>query len=107
MSFRQACVGQKQQLFALVIADAVSISTPEGVVGRGEPEQLFRTHHWVFEPGFVFVRVVEFIQLVHFKTRVRRSEILCVLQKIKIIADLFGCKKPPDLPDKVRHLRGE
>src|SRR5271166_2278374 len=74
-----------------------------------EAEQLFRTHHRIFEPrlGLVFVRVIEFIQIVHFEIRVQGSEILCLLQAIKIIADYFGRKKPPDLPDEVRHLGSE
>jgi hypothetical protein len=57
----------------------------------GEAQQLFRSHHWVFEPGFV-VRVVEFVQIVHFEIRVRRSEIFCIFQAIKIVADLSAVK---------------
>src|SRR5271166_2883092 len=59
-----------------------------------EAEQLFRTHHRIFEPrlGLVFVRVIEFIQIVHFEIRVQGSEILCLLQAIKIIADTSAAK---------------
>jgi hypothetical protein len=73
----------------------------------GEAQQLFRNHDWVFEPGLVFVRVIEFVKIVHFEIRVQGSEVLCLFQTSKIIVDHFGCKKPPDLPDKVRHLCGE
>ena len=83
---------------------AMALYDLKELTDTGEAQQLFRSHYGVFQPGFLVFKV--FVGF-WFKVNVLRCEISCSFQVIEIVADLLGCKKPPDFTDEVRHLGSE
>lgn len=68
----------------------------------GEAQQLFRAHHGVLQPDFLFFTV-----FIGFKVNFLRSEISGSFQVIEIVMDLMGYEQPMDFTDEGRHLGRE